>query len=252
MFEHNEPLHQSFLIVELRRFLAYEGFAARLWQSIARELHYRLVEYEDVSETEFSRIAPVDCLFYWVEESGGLDPEWLASDDGTYLDDEGHAIPTNVKPLLSGSEQLAAYGLWLASVLIDSIGSPSESPHNEQGWSRDEVLGHRAQCLMLAYQAQSYAQRLAAGTPLTEAERSRAKSLNFAELGAIGAAKRHMPMRKLRAWAVEQYRAGNRQSANKAAHDLKDSVMAHGRRINANLSPENAQRTIAEWIRKSA
>ena len=70
-------------------------------------------------------------------------------------------------------------------------------------------------------------------------------------IGKSGAKKRHAPMTELRGWAIEQYRAGSWTSANKAAHDLKDSVIAHGRTIGANLTKENAQRTIAEWIRKS-
>lgn len=251
MFEPNEYLHRRFLILELRRILGDEGFAAKLWRNIGQELHYRLVEYEDESETELSRIAPVECLFFWVEKDGGLDPEWLASDDDSYLDDEGQLIARDVQPVYSGAEQVAAYGLWLASVLIDSLGKPSECAENEQGWSREAVLGHRAECLLFAYQALVYAQRMAAGGQLTEAEQRAANRFNFAQLGAIGAAKRHMPMKKLRDWTVEQYRAGKWPSANKAAHDLKDSVMAYGRKVGANLTAENAQRTIAQWIRES-
>ncbi len=73
----------------------------------------------------------------------------------------------------------------------------------------------------------------------------------FSILGEKGAAKRHAPMAKLRAWSIEKYRAGTWQSANQAAHQLKESVISHGRTINANLSEENAQRTIAEWFRRS-
>jgi hypothetical protein len=69
--------------------------------------------------------------------------------------------------------------------------------------------------------------------------------------GLLGANKRHAPMRALTEWAIEKYKAGNWKSANQAAHDLKDAVVAHGRTINAHLSEENAQRTIAEWFRKS-
>ena len=251
MFEPNEHLHRRFLTLELRRILGDEGFAARLWRNIGQELHYRLVEYEDESEIEFSRIAPVECLFFWVEKDGGLDPEWLACDDSGYLDVEGQLIDGDVQPVYSGAEQVAAYGLWLASVLIDSLGTPSEGAENEQGWSRETVLGHRAECLLFAYQALFYAKRIEAGSPLTEDEQSAASRINFAELGAKGAAKRHAPYVKLRAWTVEKYRAGEWPSANKAAHELKDSVIAHGRTIGANLTAENAQRTIAEWIRKS-
>ena len=73
----------------------------------------------------------------------------------------------------------------------------------------------------------------------------------FSTLGKSGAEKRHAPMRELQDWAVEKYKSGEWKSANGAAHKLKDSVIAHGRTINAHLSEENAQRTIAEWFRKS-
>jgi hypothetical protein len=81
----------------------------------------------------------------------------------------------------------------------------------------------------------------------------------FSKLGKSGADKRHAPMKELREWTIEQYKAGNwiakNESANKAAHDLKEKVLAQGKIINpelAILSEQNAQRTIAEWIRKSA
>lgn len=70
-------------------------------------------------------------------------------------------------------------------------------------------------------------------------------------IGKSGAQKRHAPMNELQKWAVEKYKAGEWKSANEAAHKLKDSVITHGRTINAHLSEENAQRTIAEWFRKS-
>lgn len=71
-------------------------------------------------------------------------------------------------------------------------------------------------------------------------------------LGKNGAIKKHASMKELRGYAIELYKAGKWPSANQAAHMLKDKVISHGKTIEAYLSPENAQRTIAEWIRKSA
>lgn len=71
------------------------------------------------------------------------------------------------------------------------------------------------------------------------------------EIGKTGALKRHAPMVALRSWAIEKFREGDWKSANQAAHSLKESVILHGRTIGACLSEENAQRTIAEWFRKS-
>ncbi|MFT5962404.1 MAG: hypothetical protein ACI8WM_002748 [Burkholderiaceae bacterium] len=68
--------------------------------------------------------------------------------------------------------------------------------------------------------------------------------------GAKGADKRHAPMRELEKWAVEQRKIGDARTANKAAHEMKDAVIQYGKTIGATLSDENAQRTIAEWLRK--
>lgn len=87
---------------------------------------------------------------------------------------------------------------------------------------------------------------------VTKAE-SGSASLNqlFVTLGRSGAVKRHAANASLREWSIAQYRAGTWKSANKAAHDLKDLVIEHGRKIGVHLTKENAQRTIAEWFRKS-
>lgn len=68
--------------------------------------------------------------------------------------------------------------------------------------------------------------------------------------GKAGAAKKFAPFRELEKWTREKYQSGTWPSANKAAHALKEEVIAHGRAIGAVLSNENAQRTIAEWLRK--
>lgn len=70
----------------------------------------------------------------------------------------------------------------------------------------------------------------------------------FSENGKTGAEKRWAPMRELEKWTVDLYKIGSWPSANKAAHDLREKVIAHGRTIGAVLSDENAQRTIAAWI----
>lgn len=78
----------------------------------------------------------------------------------------------------------------------------------------------------------------------------RERNLDFSSLGKAGARKRYASMRDLEVWALTEYRRGNWKSANQAAYELKDSVIAHGRTIGAHLMESNAQRTIAEWINK--
>lgn len=88
-----------------------------------------------------------------------------------------------------------------------------------------------------------------------EEEKSNQKK-RHSELGKLGADKRHKPMRALEKWTLSQYQTGNwnalKKSANQAASDLKEKVLAHGRTIGAHLTEANAQRTIAEWINKHA
>lgn len=71
------------------------------------------------------------------------------------------------------------------------------------------------------------------------------------ENGKAGADKKFAPLRKLKEWTILEYQAGSWPSANKAAHELQKRVLEKGRSMNVNLSEENAQRTIAEWIRNS-
>lgn len=70
--------------------------------------------------------------------------------------------------------------------------------------------------------------------------------------GRAGALQRHLPMQNLREWALEKYKEGSWKSANAASFELMSKVLEHGKKIGAHLSPANAQRTIAEWIRKSS
>lgn len=69
--------------------------------------------------------------------------------------------------------------------------------------------------------------------------------------GKAGAEKRHAKMARLKIWTLEKYKAGTWRSANQAACELTPQVLQHSQEINANLTQSNAQRTIAEWIRKS-
>lgn len=262
----NHYSHIPFLTRELKLLVPDGSFASRLRRTIGYELDYWLSGERDYDfgetndKTEYSSSFPVEALFLWATKEGGLDPEWLASKDGSYLDDNGEAIPSSVKPTYSAVELLAVYGLWLLDEEMRSLGPLVQTDadfgplpeHNCNGWRREEVIEHRAACMLFAYQALSYCQRILNGTQLTADEKAQAEKFSFSEIGKAGAQKRHAPMAALRSWALEKYRAGEWQSANQAAHTLKESVIEHGRMINAYLSEANAQRTIAEWFRKSA
>ena len=252
----NQYSHIPFLIEELRKLLPKDSFAFRVKRAIGSALDYRLVEYPDRRETEFSSLFPVKALFLWISKNGGLDPEWLTNEDGSYLDDNGENIPKAIKPSYSGVEQLAAYGLWIIEGEFGLSGPYDDDDYddhriNPDGWKEADVLNHKAECMLLAYQALSYAQRLNHGTELSAEEEEKSAQFDFAAIGRDGAHKRHAPMNELRGWAINLYKAGDWHSANEAAHDLKEQVMNYGRTINANLKPSNAQRTIATWFSKS-
>lgn len=192
----------------------------------------------------------------WLSRNCGLIPECFANEDGTYFDDDGEMIPLSLKPLCSDVEQFAAYGQWLICEKMNSYGPQvgrvfDDDDQNGRNLHQGEVAAHRTPYLLLAYQALSFAQRAQLGIKLTEEEASLTASFDFSAIGKRGAENRHAPMRKLRAWTLEQFHAGSWPSANQAAHDLKDRVVAYGRTINAELRAQNAQRTIAQWINAS-
>lgn len=247
-------LHEHFIVRELNAFFTPDTYAARAWKSIGAQLHYHLVDWPFEDEIEFSMVFPVEALFLWIKKDGGLDIGWLADQDGFYTDDGCRLIPPSVAITYSGIEQLAAYGLWLVKVLMDSLGPDQESEAgvNEQGHRLTDVREHRAGCMLLAYQALAYSRKLQLDSPLSVEEQQHTRLVNFRKLGEAGAKKRHAQMAALKEWAINLYKSESWPSANQAAHALARRIIDHGRTIGAELSEQNAQRTIAEWFRKSA
>jgi hypothetical protein len=78
-----------------------------------------------------------------------------------------------------------------------------------------------------------------------------AARLKYSSNGKAGALKRHQPRARLMEYAIGLYKQKKWNSANEAAFELQQEIINHGKTINANLKPSNAQRTIAEWFRKS-
>ena len=258
MFYYNQYAHTHFLREELTSMIPSDSFGAAMRRSIGDELHYRLVDWPDADEVGFSSLFPVESLYLWVCEKGGLDPAWLASDDGTYRDQNGAIVSQSFDAASFAVEQLVSYGLWLINENLPCMGDVP--PHtdeggngfNEFGQARESVIEHQSSCLLFAYQALTYARKLVDKVPLSKEEKQKVSAFDFSSLGRKGALKRHAAMAALRSWAIEKYQAGEWQSANQAAHSLKESVIRYGRTINAHLTEENAQRTIADWFRKSA
>lgn len=252
MFIHNPYDHTPFLKKELNQLLTEGSFASRVWKGIGYELHEWLSRDTPDGDETFSSLFSSQALFLWINRYGALDIESFVNADGYYEDDYGREIPVSVERSLTGTEQMAAYGLWLVTSFLHCLGEipDVETEFNENGFRRHEVLEHKAECMLLAYQALFYAHRLLDSPDLNEDEQALASSIDFSSLGKKGAEKRHAPMRELERYAVELYRQKQWKSANQAAYQLKDLIIAHGRSIGAVLSEENAQRTIAGWFRK--
>jgi hypothetical protein len=245
--------HTYFLNRAFEQLLPIDSFAFRLWRTIGREWHLRLVERPLEDEYELPWPDPLQLQSIWLSKKSGMIPECFADEDGMYLDDDGEVIPSSLKPSCSDVEQFAAYGQWLISEKMNSYGPPAERVFDDEGrnlskWTKEDVSAHRTPYLLLAYKALSYAQRTLLGIGPSEEESRLVANFDFSALGKRGADNRHAPMRALRAWTIGQFRTGKWSSANQAAYDLKDKVMAHGRTINAELQAQNAQRTIAAWI----
>lgn len=272
MFAINLHSHVPFLRRELQKLIPVDSFAYLMHGRIGNELVPSGEDYFEEKDS-FAAFFPTEHLFLCIQSGSGtdLDLEWLAEEDGTYIDDNGNPVPPMITPTVTGVQQLAAYGLRLiennlqeldvcdpstGKNIVDSMGIAVEQTfefdgRNAHGFTEAENTSHKAECLLQAYQVLSYAHRLLVSDPLTEGEKEKIGSVNFSSLGKKGADKRHAPNRALAAWAVALYKTKKWNSANEAAHNLKDEILAHGRTIGAVISETNAQRTFAEWFNKS-
>lgn len=182
--EDNFEWHWPFLYGELAKFVKRDPLATRFRRRIAREtigaINIDLAMGK--SDHRFTDVA--EFLFYWIENDGGLESDWLQADDGEWLDDNGDTYADAIPEKIEGCSQLAALGLHL---IEDEINSHDSAPFvmlgmNDHGFKEIEIVHHKAECLMLAYKCLVYAQRLQLGTALSEAETENSKSINFTEL----------------------------------------------------------------------
>ena len=239
--------------------LLAESFAARMRLTVGAELN---AIYADQEEEEWPPgwEIRIESLFRWISIDGGLNPEWLRTDKGIFLDDNGSVVPQNVKPSLSPVEQLAAFGLWFIEKDMPACGPDGEEDWdanrgNQQGISELDVANHTGECLLLAYQALTYAEELRHAEelrqlepqPIASAEEQKG-SFDFSKAGKKGSIARHAPMKALREFTLLEYRAGTWTTVTDAADALKERVIDYGRTIGADLKKTNATRKIKEWI----
>jgi len=252
----NPYSHIPFVHTQLMSFLTRDTFAWHLRRSIGQWLDYVLVgRPEDEDTDDYSRFFPVKALFVWVQENGGVRPEEFMEDSG-YVDDKGEPLPPSVEPALSGVEQLAAYGLWLVDEEMGICGPSTEEDwdekrHNPYGWSEVDVVNHKAECLLLAYQALSFIRRLHINSRLTNDEIEIAAKVNEAlkktrsEQASRGAAARHArdPKQVEKAFVFDCWKAWQ------AKPEMYPGPTAFARDMMEKCVALKSQKKIEDWCR---
>ena len=235
------------------KFFPSDTIAIRLRKKIGIELGAMFAD-DNFEEDSYSHLFPIRTVFEWLMSGSGISPADLTHPNGVLYDDNGEMITEYMSSQFSSAEHIAAFGLWFMESEAMVLGGPpfDFNGANNQGWFELDVLNHKAECLLCAYQALCYANRVSEKINLTPEEREGIAKFDFSALGAAGAAKRHSPTKALREYALSLYEPSQWKSANQAAHELMERIMVHGRSINATLAPSNAQRTIAEWFRKKS
>jgi len=252
----NADLHIQFLRLRLMVYLPETSLASRLKKAIPAEILY-IFAGDRPYEVPYEALFPVRALFEWIMKHGGLTVEDLEDATGQLFGDDRKLIPNNLKGSISGVEQMAALGLWYIDSELNIEGLFNDAHYDEHGlspygWSEVDAINHKAECLLNAYQALCYAERLNQAVELSTEEQASVEKFDFSALGREGAAARHAPKNALRQYALSLYNPRDWKSANQAAYALRDQIMAHGKTINAELQAQNAQRTIAEWFRKKS
>ena len=247
----NLPPHVSFARSNLMNYLRKDSFAEQLKIFIGWEIDWQLHADRSASDYPLNE-SSTSLLFKWIVSDGGLSPRLLEDENGQIFDDQGRLVDRSFIRSLSGTEQMAAYGLWFLDIELEKMTPRIIEDLSNSRVTELSIVDHRAECMLNAYQALYYAERLNNQIKLTSEESENIRKVDFSALGRKGAVKRHKPMRLLEEYALSLYEHLEGKSANAAAYELRDKILDHSRTINANLKPSNAQRTIADWFRKKS
>lgn len=251
----NRHSHEPFLRDKLRSILAADEVSIRLWKSIGNYLDgvFDISEYEEFNYRYFF---PVRTLFEWIAKDGGLTFDELTDENLEIRDDEGAVVAVSRFDSIPAVSQMVSLGLWFLECELNLMGPATEADYdanriNPNGWTELSVIEHQGECLLNAYQALSYAERLQRKVVLSTDERAHISMVDFSKLGKRGSDVRHGPNRELKKWTIARYQEGSWEHVNEAAFELMDAVIDHGRTIGVTLVRHNAQTTIAKWISKS-
>ncbi|MBA3596040.1 MAG: hypothetical protein H0W40_01485 [Methylibium sp.] len=168
--ELNHELQRRRVGKQLKQYIAEGSFVSRVYNAIGSQLHFILVEWPDEDEVAFSLRDPMNSLQGSLLSGWTFDHGWIASNDGSYTDDNGAKIPDDVPASCSSVELLAAYGLWFVETEFFALGLLRDSDYNEHGFTYAQVQQHQCACLLLAHEAVLYAKEFIDGSQLSPAD----------------------------------------------------------------------------------
>ncbi|MFA7239328.1 MAG: hypothetical protein WC091_04385 [Sulfuricellaceae bacterium] len=183
-----EVIYGTFVIDELKKLIPDGSFASCLNESIGRELQGTIEALDEEDEKGFWGTFPVQELYELLASGWNLDHEWFQYTDGVYRDDNENEIPLSIPRSYTAVEQIAAYGLYWIRDNINACGQLPDEGYNDQGWTREGIIEHKAECLLRAYQALVYGQKLMIGnqivSPATQEEIEKAARIAMARRAA--------------------------------------------------------------------
>jgi hypothetical protein len=172
----NEQHHIGDVSKRLERLLPDGSLAKKMKAQIGRELSAAFSsDADDELAIESNKLSGLDEFVWALLGCGGWRLGWeeailgslqfpeLVDFIGPINDDEGNQIPVELlsnifdEPACNPAQLLALYGLHFVERELDSFGAVPNEGQNDQGFDRENVLQHRASCLLIAYSALAHA-----------------------------------------------------------------------------------------------
>lgn len=237
-----EAFYGQFVTDELNKLIPKGSFASYLIHSIGRELQGTIESLDEENKDGFWGTFPVQELYELLASGWNLDHEWFQYTDGIYRDDNEKEIPLSIPRSYSAVEQIAAYGLYWIRDNINSCGQLPDDGYNDQGWTREGIIEHKAECLLRAYQALVCGQKLMIGYPhaLTNTQEEIEKAARIAMARKAADALHDKPdgVRAKRAAVIVYWRANiGKDKSNEFAAELLQKEF-----------PDVAHRTLVKYV----
>lgn len=236
----NFHCHKTLIVSELKKILMPSSYVTKAWRVIGAEIN---ATFEEPGEDEIPTPYRPNELALWAQQSGGFDVEWLSESKGNYICDDGTFFQTSKKLRLTPAEQLAAYGLWF---IDDEMNSHGEIDYvdrftNANGILVTDVIFHRAECIMAAYQCLRFAENTV--DPHSKHD--------YSKYAKRGSARKEVKRQEVKSYVLEQYKSGGPwQSKRHAAFHIWKGTVDFSKSINYPLTETGAETTVYKWIRE--